>query len=79
MTATQATSVLSDTQYAYSVPVREESLFRKLVAESFQTTAYNAGKIVDAFISVYLVPRSDMNGHPKSSFPEFPATFNIVL
>lgn len=79
LTATQTESVLSDHQAAYSVPIREEALFRKLVVESFQATAYNAGKLVDSFVSVYLVPRSDMNGKPKSSFPEFPATFNIVL
>lgn len=79
ITATQTAAVLADSQAAYGVGIREESAFRNLVVESFQATAYNADKIVDAFLSVYLVPRPEFEGKPKSSFPEYPSTFNIVL
>lgn len=79
MTATQTAAVIVDHQAAYAVSIREESVFRKLIVENLQATAYNADRIVDVFLSVYAVPRPELEGQPKSSFPEFPVTFNLVL
>lgn len=79
ITATQTAAVIADHQAAYAVSIREESVFRRLVVENFQATAYNADRIVDVFLSAYVVPRPEFDGKPKSSFPEFPATFNLVL
>lgn len=79
ITAMQTSAVLADHQAAYAVSLREESVFRKLVVENFQAISYNADKIVDVFLSAYLVPQPEFEGKPKSSFPEFSVTFNLVL
>lgn len=79
ITAIQTAAVIADHQAAYAISIREESVFRKLVVESLQATAYNVDRIVDVFLAVYVVPRPELEGQPKSSFPEFPVTFNLVL
>lgn len=79
MTAMQTTAVLADHSAAYAVSIREESLSRKLVLESFEATSYNADKLVDLVISPYAVPRREFIGKPKTAFPDYPQTLNLVL
>lgn len=79
MTASQTAAVLADHSAAYSVPVREESVFRNLVLESLQATSYNADKLVDVMLGTYLVPRGEYAGKSKTEYPDFPSVINLVL
>lgn len=47
MTADQTAAVLYDHDSAKNVPIREESVFRDLVAERFSVAAYDSGALVD--------------------------------
>lgn len=79
MTASQTASVLADHSAAYSVSIREESVFRNLVLESLQATPYNADRLVDVMLGVYSVPRGEFVGKSKTEYPDFPTVINLVL
>lgn len=75
----QAATLTADPSAAYSVSFREESLYRNLVVESFESTLYNSGSVSDILLSVYAAPNPVYDGKLKSEYPDFPVVFNIVL
>ncbi|MDQ1344069.1 MAG: hypothetical protein QG650_789 [Patescibacteria group bacterium] len=79
VTGTQTNALLTDPSAAYSLPIREESLYRDLVVESLEATPYNSGALMDVSIGLYVVPHPELQGKPKSSMPDFPNVLNIVL
>jgi hypothetical protein len=75
----QVASVLASTGSVYSMPFYEGSLYRGLVMERFQATPYNSGALVDAVFGIYDVPRPELDGQPKSAYPEFPVLANLTF
>ncbi|MFB0965768.1 MAG: prepilin-type N-terminal cleavage/methylation domain-containing protein [Patescibacteria group bacterium] len=79
ITASQTAAALADHSTAFSLPIREESVFRNLVLEGFQATPYNADRLVDVMLGIYVVPRSEYVGRNKTEYPDYPTVINLVL
>lgn len=79
LVGSQVAAVLSNSGAAYSLPIREEALYRNLVLREFEATPYNSGTLLDIAVSAYLAPNPVFDGLPKSSVSEPAFPFNIVL